>query len=66
MANFNVTTKVIIHNGPNDSADSVTGSYAKVVNDYIQTVDDGKTIRSIHAVYLPNSNCVMTTIVHDS
>lgn len=66
MANFNVTTKVILHNGPNDSADSVSGSYAKEVTDYLETVTNTKTIRGIHSVWLPNSNCVMTVIVHDS
>jgi len=66
MANYDVTTKVIIHSAPNNNADSVVGSYAKEVNDYLQTVDDSKTIRSIHSVWLPSSNAVMTTIIHNS
>ena len=64
MANFNVTTKIII-NTISPSADSVAGSYAKEVNDYIQSVDDSKTIRSIHSVQMRDGR-IMTVIIHDS
>ncbi len=64
MANFNVTTKVII-NTISPNADSVSGSYAKEVNDYIQSVDDSKTIRSIHSVQMRDGR-IMTVIIHDS
>jgi hypothetical protein len=64
MANFNVTTKIII-NTISPSADSVAGSYAKEVNDYLQSVDDGKTIRSIHSVQMRDGR-IMTVIIHDS
>jgi len=64
MANFNVTTKIII-NTISPNADSVAGSYAKEVNDYLQSVDDGKTIRSIHSVQMRDGR-IMTVIIHDS
>ncbi len=64
MANFNVTTKIII-NTISPNADSVAGSYAKEVNDYIQSVDDSKTIRSIHSVQMRDGR-IMTVIIHDS
>ena len=64
MANFNVTTKIII-NTISPNADSVSGSYAKEVNDYIQSVDDSKTIRSIHSVQMRDGR-IMTVIIHDS
>jgi len=64
MANFNVTTKIII-NTISPNADSVAGSYAKEVNDYLQSVDDGKTIRSIHSIQMRDGR-IMTVIIHDS
>ena len=64
MANFNVTTKIII-NTISPNADSIAGSYAKEVNDYLQSVDDGKTIRSIHSVQMRDGR-IMTVIIHDS
>ena len=64
MANFNVTTKIII-NTISPNADSVAGSYAKEVNDYIQSVDDSTTIRSIHSVQMRDGR-IMTVIIHDS
>ena len=64
MANFNVTTKVII-NTISPGADSVSGSYAKEVNDYLQSVDDSKTIRSIHSIQMQDGR-IMTVIIHDS
>ena len=64
MANFNVTTKIII-NTISPNADSVAGSYANEVNDYIQSVDDSKTIRSIHSVQMRDGR-IMTVIIHDS
>ena len=49
MANFAVITKVIIHNKINNDADTVAGSYAKEVSDYLETIVNTKTIRSIHS-----------------
>jgi hypothetical protein len=39
MANYNVVTKIIIGNLSPD-ADSVSGSLAKEITDYIETLDD--------------------------
>ena len=66
MANYAVITKVIIHSKINNDADSVAGSYAKEVSDYIETIDDGKTIRSIYSTELVSSNAIMTVIIVDS
>ena len=63
MANYNTTTKVLIGD-VSEKADSVTGSIAKEVNDYMQTIADTKTIRgfdiSVHGHQL------VVTIIHDS
>ena len=64
MANYNTTTKIII-NDINAEADSVSGSYAKEVNDYLETVDNIKTIRSIDSV-VTREGRVATIIIHDS
>ncbi len=64
MPNYDTTTKIII-NDMNPAADSVSGSYAKELNDYIQTVDNTKTIRSIHSVEMRDGR-IMTVVVHDS
>ena len=66
MANYAVITKVIIHNKVNNDADSVAGSYAKEVSDYLETIDTTKTIRSIHSTELPSSSSIMTVIIVDS
>ena len=42
MANYNTTTKVIIED-IDTRPDSQSGSYAKEVNDYLETVDNTKT-----------------------
>ena len=63
MANFAVITKVIIHNKVNNDADSVAGSYAKEVSDYLETIDDGKDIHSIHSTEIASSNSIMTVII---
>lgn len=64
MANYNTTTKVIV-NDVTPAADSVSGSYAKEVNDYLETVDNTKTIRSIETV-LTREGRLATIIIHDS
>jgi len=64
MANYNTTTKVII-NEVNAASDSTSGSYAKELNDYLETVDNTKTIRSIHSIQMRDGR-IMTTVVHDS
>mgnify|MGYP005813954605 FL=1 len=66
MANYAVITKVIIHNKINNDADSVAGSYAKEVSDYLETIVNTKTIRSIHSTEIASSNSIMTVIIVDS
>ena len=66
MANYAVITKVIIHNKINNDADTVAGSYAKEVSDYLETIDTGKTIHSIYSTEITSSNSIMTVIVVDS
>jgi hypothetical protein len=50
MANFDTVTKVII-NDVSAAASSVSGSLAKEINDYIETIDDTKLV-DIKAVML--------------
>ena len=64
MANYAVVTNVIIHNKEVDGEDTVAGSYAKKVSDFIESVDSGKVIRSIHSFDMDGT--VITVIVHDS
>lgn len=64
MANFAVVTKVIIHNKDVSGADTVEGSYAKKISDYLETVDNTKAIRSIHSFEM--DGIVTTVIIHDS
>ena len=66
MANFAVITKVIIHNKVDNKADTVAGSYAKEVSDYLESVVNTKIIRSIHSCELASSGAVMTVIIRDS
>ena len=69
MADYNTTTKIIKYshaNFPTNDDDGTTGSLAKEINDYIQSVDEGKTIINIHSVYHPTSNSTFTIIIHDS
>ena len=66
MANYAVITKVIIHSKINNDADTVAGSYAKEVSDYLETIVNTKTIRSIHSTELPSSSSIMTVIIVDS
>ena len=52
MANYNTTTKIII-NDVTSRADSVSGSLAKEINDYVQTLDDSSgAIVDIKAVMI--------------
>lgn len=53
MANFDTNTKVII-NDVSSKAQSVAGSLAKEINDYIETIDDAKLV-DIKAVMLDRS-----------
>ena len=66
MANYAVVTKVIIHSKINNDADTVAGSYAKEVSDYLETIVNTKTIRSIHSTELPSSSSIMTVIIVDT
>jgi len=55
MANYNTITKVIINDISSD-ASSVTGSLAKEINDYIQTLDStDNAIVDIQSVKLDRS-----------
>ena len=55
MANYNTTTKIII-NDVTSRADSVSGSLAKEINDYVQTLDDSSgAIVDIKAVMIDRS-----------
>ena len=63
MADYNTITKVII-NDISPAASSVTGSLAKEINDYIQTLDDSSgAIVDIQAVKLDLTR-VAYIIVH--
>jgi len=64
MAPFAVVTKIIF-GFPTDEADTVAGSLAKKISDYIETVTNTKTIRSITSSKV-QGNQVMITIIHDS
>jgi len=64
MANYAVITKVIVHNKDVSGADTVEGSYAKKISDYLESVADGKTIRSIHS--FESDGVITTVIIHDS
>ena len=50
MANFDTNTKIII-NDVSSNAQSVAGSLAKEINDYIETIDDAK-LEDINSVML--------------
>ena len=65
MADYAVVTKVIIHNRRVDEDESVEGSYAKKVSDYLESVTNTKDIHSIHSVELSGGS-IMTVIIHAS
>ena len=60
MANFDTLTKVII-NDVSPDASTVTGSLAKEINDYIETIDDAKLV-DIKAVMLDRSKIAYIVI----
>lgn len=63
MATYNVVTKIIIGNLSPD-ADTVTGSLAKEITDYIETLDDTSgAIVDIQAVELDRGR-IAYIIVH--
>lgn len=63
MATYNVVTKIIIGNLSPD-ADTVTGSLAKEITDYIETLDDTSgAIVDIQAVELDKGR-IAYIIVH--
>jgi hypothetical protein len=63
MADYNVVTKIIIGNLSPD-ADSVSGSLAKEITDYIETLDDSTgAIIDIQAVELDRGR-IAYIIVH--
>jgi|TARA_X000001388_G_C2120515_1_gene81275 hypothetical protein len=63
MANFNTSTKVII-NDVSVKDDSVAGSLAKEINDYIETIDDAKLV-DIKAVMLDRTRVAVIIITKD-
>ena len=63
MANFNTSTKVII-NDVSVKDDSVAGSLAKEINDYIETIDDAKLV-DIKAVRLDRTRVAVIIITKD-
>lgn len=63
MASYDTTTKTIVGSISED-ADSVAGSIAKAINDYIQTIDSGKTIHGIDLA--AKGHELIATIVHES
>ena len=60
MANFDTVTKVII-NDVSPDASTVTGSLAKEINDYIETIDHAKLV-DIKAVMLDRSKIAYIVI----
>lgn len=66
MAAYSVTTKILIVDSNNTAADSVTGSAAKAISDYIETLDS--TTGAIYFLTItPISNSrVHVCIVHKS
>ena len=63
MANYNTTTKVLIGD-VSEKADSVTGSIAKEISDYLQTIDTGKTLLAIGLTI--HAHKLVAMIIHDS
>jgi len=63
MAAYAVITKVIVHNKEIDGADTVDGSYAKKVSDYLESIENDRTIYSIHSVEKLDGSMV-TVIIH--
>jgi hypothetical protein len=65
MAAYNVTTKVLLVDSNDARADTTSGSTAKAISDYLESVDSSKTIRNISVAQVSNTT-VMVLIVHDS
>ena len=63
MANFDTVTKVIINDISVD-ASTVSGSLAKEINDYIETIDDAKLVDT-NAVMLDRSRVAYIIITKD-
>ena len=61
MANFSTTTKAIISD-ISGNADSVAGSLAAEINDYLETIDDAKLVDT-KAVMLDRSRIAYIIIV---
>jgi len=55
MANFDTVTKVIIGDANPGETSADAGSFAKTVNDYIETIDDAKLV-SISTSFQPTHN----------
>ena len=60
MANFDTVTKVII-NDVSPDASTVSGSLAKEINDYIETIDDAKLVAT-NAVMLDSTRVAYIVI----
>ena len=66
MANFDTVTKVII-NDISPDASTVSGSLAKEINDYIETIDDAKLVAT-YAVMLDRTRVafiIITKVISD-
>lgn len=65
MVNFAVITKILIVDSNDSRLDSVTGSAAKAISDYLETVDNTKVIRAIEVSQISNTQAQIV-IIHDS
>ena len=64
MAAYNTRVKIFISSKANADADTVSGSYAKELNDFIQTLDSSTgTIQQMNTVELQNGS-IMTILVY--
>ena len=64
MAAYNTRVKIFIDSKANADADTVSGSYAKQLNDFIQTLDSSTgTIQQMNTVELQNGS-IMTILVY--
>ena len=55
MANYAVTTSIVLIDHADESADTVSGSAAKAISDLVETIDNTKTIRLFSVVKLTNT-----------
>tara|TARA_Y100001951_G_C11064963_1_gene142915 strand:- start:319 stop:519 length:201 start_codon:yes stop_codon:yes gene_type:complete len=64
MAAYNTRVKIFISSKANADADTVAGSYAKELNDFIQSLDSSSgEIQQMNTVELQNGS-IMTILVY--